>query len=156
MKEMVNHPEHYKGNRFEVIDIIEDYQLSFHLGNAIKYILRAGKKDSAEQDLNKAIWYIKRHIENLPLPETKHKPIEFEWEAKKFYKHDKNTDVCFKMIASFNKEGQQHYIVDWYNIVNPHFPPRFITQEVITIKDEDILSWKEYEHVVIQSDTSIR
>lgn len=61
-KEMVDHPSHYQGKRFEVIDIIEDYELGFNLGNAIKYILRAGHKDAYEQDLKKAIWYLNREI----------------------------------------------------------------------------------------------
>lgn len=63
-KEMVNHPEHYKGNKFEVIDIIEDFNLDFCLGNAIKYILRCEKKHAKIQDLKKAIWYIEREIKN--------------------------------------------------------------------------------------------
>lgn len=61
----INHPSHYKGNKLEVIDIIEDFGLGFNLGNAIKYILRAGKKSHEEFkiDLSKAIWYINREIE---------------------------------------------------------------------------------------------
>lgn len=59
---MVNHPSHYQGNKFEVIDIIEDYNLGFNLGNAIKYILRAGKKNDYVEDLKKAIWYLQREI----------------------------------------------------------------------------------------------
>lgn len=61
--ENVNHPSHYQGNTFEVIDIIEDFQLGFNLGNAIKYILRAGKKGNREKDLMKAIWYLQRELE---------------------------------------------------------------------------------------------
>ena len=61
-REMVNHPDHYQGNRFEVIDIIEDYELGFNLGNAIKYILRSDKKGNKNQDLQKALWYIQREI----------------------------------------------------------------------------------------------
>lgn len=64
-KEMVNHPAHYQGNKFEVIDIIEDYNLGFSLGNAIKYILRADKKSNQIEDLKKASWYINREIERL-------------------------------------------------------------------------------------------
>lgn len=63
--EMVNHPSHYQGNKFEVIDIIEDYKLGFNLGNSIKYILRAGKKDDIVQDLRKAKWYLEREINNI-------------------------------------------------------------------------------------------
>ncbi len=64
MSEMVNHPDHYKGNKFEAIDIIEDFDLSFCLGNAMKYILRSSQKGNKKQDIEKAIWYLKREIEN--------------------------------------------------------------------------------------------
>jgi hypothetical protein len=65
-REMVNHPDHYQGSGgMEVIDIIENYDLGFSLGNAIKYILRSNNKGSAKQDLKKAIWYINREISNL-------------------------------------------------------------------------------------------
>lgn len=60
--EKINHPEHYKGNKFEAIDIIDDYQLGFNLGNAVKYILRAGKKGDTAEDLKKAKWYIEHEI----------------------------------------------------------------------------------------------
>jgi hypothetical protein len=66
-REMVNHPDHYQGNKFEVIDVIEDYDLGFSLGNAIKYILRADKKGARKQDLKKAIWYIQREIDREDL-----------------------------------------------------------------------------------------
>lgn len=60
-------PEHYGGesNPHEPIKIIEHYGLGFHLGNAIKYILRAGAKhgESKEKDLKKAIWYIERYLQ---------------------------------------------------------------------------------------------
>jgi hypothetical protein len=62
VKEEVNHPDHYQGNGMEVIDIIESFNLSFHKGNAIKYILRSGKKGNEFKDLEKAIWYLNRSI----------------------------------------------------------------------------------------------
>ena len=61
-REMVNHPDHYQGNKTEVIDIIEDYDLGFVLGNAVKYILRANKKGNKKQDLQKAVWYLEREL----------------------------------------------------------------------------------------------
>ena len=63
--DMVDHPKHYQGNNFEVIDIINDYKLNFELGNAIKYILRAEKKGNKKQDLEKAIWYLKYELSKL-------------------------------------------------------------------------------------------
>lgn len=61
----VNHPSHYNTGNIEVIEFIEDKHMGFHLGNAIKYISRAGKKNPEKtvEDLKKAIWYIERHIE---------------------------------------------------------------------------------------------
>jgi len=68
-KEQVNHPEHYGGssNTYEAIKVIEAWDLGFHLGNTVKYISRAGKKETDKelQDLRKALWYLERHIQNL-------------------------------------------------------------------------------------------
>jgi hypothetical protein len=63
----VNHPEHYggEGNPYEAIRVIEAWDLGFCLGNAVKYIARAGKKGSEAVDIDKAIWYLKRHRDNL-------------------------------------------------------------------------------------------
>ena len=63
--DMVNHPAHYTSTKFEVIDIIEEFGLDYHLGNVAKYLLRAGKKDDIVQDLSKARWYLDRKIAKL-------------------------------------------------------------------------------------------
>jgi hypothetical protein len=67
VKEAVDHPEHYGGadNPYEAIKVIEAWALGFCLGNAIKYISRAGKKGSALEDLKKARWYLDREIEAM-------------------------------------------------------------------------------------------
>ena len=67
----VNHPSHYTQGKYEVIDVIEDWNLGFNLGNAIKYIGRAGHKDDIVQDLEKAKWYIEREIKRLKQNELK-------------------------------------------------------------------------------------
>lgn len=63
----VNHPSHYTDGKIEVIDFIEDKKLGFCLGNAVKYIARAGKKDPTKEveDLEKARWYLERRIKQL-------------------------------------------------------------------------------------------
>lgn len=63
----VNHPSHYNTGSIEVIDFIEDAGLGFSLGNAVKYIARAGKKDPSKtaEDLEKAKWYIDRELKSL-------------------------------------------------------------------------------------------
>ena len=68
----VNKPSHYTDGKIEVIEYIEDKKLGFCLGNAIKYISRAGKKDPAKEieDLKKAVWYINRRIKELPREST--------------------------------------------------------------------------------------
>ena len=65
----VNHPAHYGGadNVYEAIKVIEAWNLDFCLGNVVKYISRAGKKEgnSLIQDLEKAKWYLERRIQEL-------------------------------------------------------------------------------------------
>jgi hypothetical protein len=63
MQEDKSNPQHYK-NKVTPIDIIEMYDLNFSLGNVIKYVLRAGKKEGESDldDLNKALWYLQREI----------------------------------------------------------------------------------------------
>lgn len=67
MNDVVNHPSHYTDGKIEVIDFIEQKNLNFHRGNAVKYIARAGKKDPEKEveDLRKAVWYLNREITRL-------------------------------------------------------------------------------------------
>ncbi|HVQ52910.1 MAG TPA: DUF3310 domain-containing protein [Mycobacterium sp.] len=59
----IDGPPHYQApNGMEAIDVIEGFQLGFNLGNAIKYILRAGRKGDRTTDLRKAVWYLQREI----------------------------------------------------------------------------------------------
>ena len=64
----VDHPDHYlKDSGHEVIDVIRAWSLNFELGNALKYIARAGKKNENKtvEDLSKAVWYIEEEIKVL-------------------------------------------------------------------------------------------
>ena len=63
----INHPSYYADGKIEVIEFIEDKNFGYCLGNAIKYIARAGKKskETEIQDLQKAVWYINRRIQEL-------------------------------------------------------------------------------------------
>ena len=60
----VNHPAHYKVGGIETIDFIEAKRLNYNMGNAVKYITRADHKGSRKQDLEKAIWYLKRELDH--------------------------------------------------------------------------------------------
>jgi len=61
----VNNPAHYTEGGIETIDYIEAKRLGYHLGNAVKYISRAGRKGTNQglEDLKKAQWYLARAIE---------------------------------------------------------------------------------------------
>lgn len=69
MNNLIDHPKHYGGadNQYEAIKVIEAWGLGFCLGNTVKYIARAGKKetDKTIQDLKKAKWYLEREISKL-------------------------------------------------------------------------------------------
>lgn len=72
-REMVNSPTHYRLNDGkEVIDYLEEFGLgpSFTLGNALKYLARAGKKfeDKTTEDIKKSEWYINRLAKETNLP----------------------------------------------------------------------------------------
>jgi len=65
--DVINKPKHYADSKIEVIDYIEDKKLGYCLGNVIKYVSRAGKKDPTKEveDLRKAMWYLERRILEL-------------------------------------------------------------------------------------------
>ena len=60
----IEHPSHYTDGGIETIDFIEAKKLNYRLGNVVKYVSRAGKKDPETriEDLKKALWYLKREI----------------------------------------------------------------------------------------------
>ena len=60
--DMVNNPPHYSSAKIEAIEVIEEFNLGFNLGNAVKYVLRCEKKGNKKQDLEKALWYINREL----------------------------------------------------------------------------------------------
>ena len=59
----IDHPAHYGSGVYETINVIDAWELNFNLGNAVKYISRAGKKGDKVEDLKKAIWYIQHEID---------------------------------------------------------------------------------------------
>ncbi len=69
MSDAVEHPPHYGGadDPYEAIKVIEAWKLGFCLGNTVKYISRAGKKDVEKtlEDLKKAAWYLNREIQRM-------------------------------------------------------------------------------------------
>lgn len=69
----INNPSHYAaGRKYETIDVIDDWELGYRLGNCVKYVSRAGRKDPAKtiEDLKKAQWYLSREIDALEGSQT--------------------------------------------------------------------------------------
>lgn len=82
MTDMIN-PSHYRGDRqFEPIAVIEDWQLNYRLGNALKYISRNGRKpgEDPREGLRKAIWYLEREIQSLDQPSQYEPPSSVQYE----------------------------------------------------------------------------
>ena len=78
---MAKGPSYYQRGTIDVWDFIRQQELNFHLGNAIKYICRAGYKDSKIQDLEKAIHYLENelhHEENISIRSGEGIPIEVQ------------------------------------------------------------------------------
>ena len=65
-------PSHYTRGSVEVWDFIRDQELNYHLGNAIKYICRAGFKstESKAKDLKKAIHYLENELQHTSLSQS--------------------------------------------------------------------------------------
>ena len=64
MNDNIVKPSHYIADRtIQPIDVIEDWELCHHLACALKYICRMGRKDSDADDIEKAVWYLKRYKE---------------------------------------------------------------------------------------------
>ena len=79
---MAKGPEYYQRGSTDVWDFIREQGLNFHLGNAIKYICRAGYKGSKREDLEKAIHYLENelhHEENLSIRAGEGIPIEVQY-----------------------------------------------------------------------------
>ncbi len=80
-------PSYYTRGTLEVWDFIREQDLNYFLGNAIKYICRAGYKDCRVEDLKKAITDLEKELENVTaiepsyrIPPSVRDPQYFEWE----------------------------------------------------------------------------
>lgn len=73
---MVNNPPHYGEGTYQVINVIEAWELNYRLGNVVKYVARAHRKGHQLEDLKKAAWYLQREIEALE--GKKEFPIDIE------------------------------------------------------------------------------
>ena len=74
--DVVTNPSHHtEGKKFEPKDVIRDWNLNFNLGNTVKYIARAGKKDDVLQELKKAKQYLEFEIEAIEAERKGTRPV---------------------------------------------------------------------------------
>lgn len=73
-RETVNHPDHYNKG-IEAIAFIESWNMGFHAGNIVKYLVRAPYKSQELEDLKKAKWYLDRLIEQKEIATRKDKAV---------------------------------------------------------------------------------
>lgn len=107
MTETVNHPAHYGGadNPHEPIKLIERWGLGFKLGNALKYLCRAGRKPGADavEDLRKALWYLERHVSAADPPVVIRSVGDADlWEAVDAWDLPPNLEASFIALAYGN------------------------------------------------------
>ena len=102
MVDSVNYPPHYRAHAsgVECIQITE--HMNFCLGNAVKYIWRAGLKKNAVEDLSKAVWYVNREIKRIEKAE-KERTREFIR-----YQYTESNKPS-KWRLPYNKEGRLQY-----------------------------------------------
>jgi len=82
--------------------VIEDWELPFHLGNALKYIARAGRKDPSKvrEDISKAIWYLERYADQF---------IESEAQAQDADELLQSLDVPYDYSAEIHEAELEYY-----------------------------------------------
>lgn len=108
--ESIDHPKHY-GNGRQVIDVIEMYGIGFHLGNALKYLARAGKKPETSiiEDAKKALWYMERRKHKMGATLEMH-IIEDIQELTDHFIPDRGQirDVLFYLLHQVGKPKYKH------------------------------------------------
>ncbi|OQA42207.1 MAG: hypothetical protein BWY49_00108 [Candidatus Omnitrophica bacterium ADurb.Bin314] len=104
MSDSINHPQHYAGIdvTIECIDLTR--HLNFQLGNAVKYLWRAGKKGGKEQeieDLRKALWYLQDYLDHPGLASNSEAAAEIAWLCLKNQSiKDDGTNIKTKLVAT--------------------------------------------------------
>jgi hypothetical protein len=146
----VNKPSHYaEGRQFETIEVIEDWKLSYRLGNCVKYISRAGRKGDRKQDLEKALWYLQREIEAIDKP-SQYTPSDVQYEdVLEYYGQSIDLDEAWPF------EEQPDYVTGWDDSIGP---VEITEEEIVSIlsrkaldqfDDDEIVSTVERRGMVI-------
>ena len=116
-------PDHYvSGRKYEPRKVIRDWGLSFNLGNALKYISRAGRKDDAVQDLKKAKQYIDFEISDI-LEESAEKLLDTDLDdSVQYFESDLMVALdptnTFGKPVKINRTKKEDYEAAGYHVVD--------------------------------------
>ena len=147
----VNKPSHYaEGRQFETIEVIEDWKLSYRLGNCVKYISRAGRKGDRRQDLEKAAWYLQREIEAIDKPSQYQPPADVQYEdVLEYYGQSIDLDEAWPF------EEQPDYVTGWDDSLGPveiepeEIQERLAKKDLDQFEDDEIVSTIERRGMII-------
>ena len=145
----VNKPSHYaEGRQFETIEVIEDWKLSYRLGNCVKYISRAGRKGDRRQDLEKAAWYLQREIEAIDKPSQYEPPADVQYEdVLEYYGQSIDLDEAWPNQGTCGPVGSSGVDVlfedDEFDLYATGWDPSLGPVEISTEEIADLLSKKD-------------
>jgi len=122
MQEGVDHPSHYNSAKtldedgtakYEPIKVIEDWNLGFCLGNAVKYILRAPFKGSEIKDLEKTMWYLDRNTEIYYFRDTAKREFTAR-EVAEDYDLPEHLELCLGFIRLKDSKQAAVQLLEYY------------------------------------------
>ena len=134
----IHRPAHYaEGRIYEPIAVIEDWDLNYRLGNTVKYISRAGRKQNALEDLKKARWYLDREIDQLEL--NQEPPTDYE-QVLTFYGQTQDDSIAWPEPdgSGFDK------LIDPDNLWGAAQPVPFDATEDCVSFDTTDHDWKDF------------
>lgn len=140
-------PDYYKSEdgKLEAFDVIDAFSLNFNLGNAFKYIVRAGKKYNKVNDLRKAVTYLNREIEKAekeaPFEAFKNLPVDDREEEKKFY-------LRHRYLRA--KDGSEQYLYISFGSGMP-----FLQKHIVTKLKKYKFTLKEIEEIKEKFNTDL-
>ena len=134
----VHRPAHYaEGRIYEPIAVIEDWELNYRLGNAVKYISRAGRKQDALEDLKKARWYLDREIDQLEL--NQEPPTDYE-EVLTYYGQTQDEPIAWPELDG---SGFDALVEPTFEVNAAEYVPFDATKDCISfdVTDQD---WEDF------------
>lgn len=129
----IEHPSHYNQSEIEVIDIIEAFKLDFNIGNAVKYLIRAGIKNKAThiEDLRKAVWYIEHYI-------TQNYDISNLYDTYIAFKDDNDTIFSYALMHVLSKLELSENIKNALKILLDVFPAHYDFNKAVDYVEKEI------------------